>query len=78
MHERYKLENMWRGNSDIMFNEKLLQKKFSNSIQGNVLAVLKICLYQSINHHGPDPGGHKITVLIWPVSFSKGLSALDV
>ena len=59
-----------------MFIEKLLQKNFSNSIQENV--VLKICLYQSIDCYGPDPGGHKVTVLIWPVSFSKGLSALDV
>ena len=46
---------------------------------------IKILLYQSIHHYGPDLDGqaifytsHKITVLVWPVFFSKGLSALDV
>ena len=37
----------------------------------------------SVDRHGPNPGsqangGHKITVLIWPACFSKGLSAIDV
>ena len=43
------------------------------------------CLYQSIDRYGPDSsgqatfyGGHRITVLIWPVCFSECLSALDV
>ena len=46
---------------------------------------IKICLYGSFDCYGPVPGGqatfyggHQITVLIWPICFSKGLSALDV
>ena len=49
------------------------------------LLKIKICLQQSFDHYSPYPGSqasfygsHKITVLIWPVCFSKGLSALDV
>ena len=45
----------------------------------------KLCLYRSADRYGPNPGnqatfysGHKITVLIWLVCFSQGLSALDV
>ena len=44
----------------------------------------KFCLYWSIDCYSPDAGcqaifysGHKITVLIWPVCFRKGLSPLD-
>ena len=40
-------------------------------------------MYQSVDRYGPDPGGqaafyssHEITVLIWLLYFSKGLSAL--
>ena len=54
-----------------------------------VFSVFKIkflfCFVLSIDCHGPDPGSQatfygsrKITVLIWPVTFSKGLSALDI
>ena len=45
----------------------------------------EFCLCWSIVCYGPDPGseatfhsGHKITVLIWLICFSKGRSALDV
>ena len=41
--------------------------------------------YRSIDHYGPNPGSQatfygsqKITVLIWPVCFSKGLSTLHI
>lgn len=51
----------------------------------NPMLEIKILLYQSIHHYGPDLDGqaifytsHKITVLVWPVFFSKGLSTLDV
>ena len=46
-------------------------------------ALKKICLYRSFDRYGPYGhatfyGSHKITVLIWPVCFSKGISVLDV
>ena len=57
-------------NKSRRYNKQLLKQKF--------------CLYQSVDCCGPDRGSqatfldsHKITVLIWPVYFSKGLSTLD-
>ena len=54
---------------------------------GDTFSALKIkfYLYQSIDRYGYDPGsqatfygGHKGTVSIWLVCFSKGLSALAI
>ena len=44
------------------------------------------CLYWSIDRYGPDPGSQatfyggvtRLPFLIWPICFSKSLSALDV
>ena len=66
----------WRSHGE---NRKL-------SINFIYITALKIIFFlpQPFDHY-PDPGGqatfygsHKITILIWAVCFSKGLSTLDI
>ena len=66
---------------------KYYEHHLTSVISGSILAVpkIRIWLYRSIDRYGPNPGdqatfygGHKITVLIWLVCFSKGLFTLDI